>query len=76
MTNNSFIRTMYLTIKGLIAFIFLFPLFPIAVSAQPSADPLPPGYYIVVASYRLNQNSYAENYIRRINGDDVSLTTY
>lgn len=35
--------------------------------AQTSGTPLAPGYYIVVAAYKLNQDSYAQTYIDRIN---------
>ena len=41
-------------------------------NAQSTSNPLDPGYYIVVAAYRLGQDSYAENYIKRINNNEIS----
>lgn len=41
-------------------------------NAQSTSSPLDPGYYIVVAAYRLGQDSYAENYIKRINNSEMS----
>ncbi len=38
---------------------------------QEALNPLAPGYYIVVAAYRLSQDSYAKNYMQRINKDGV-----
>ena len=37
------------------------------LAAQDAASPLAPGYYIVVAAYRLGQDSYAKSYMQRIN---------
>ncbi len=56
------------------AIALLFQLIAIDSMAQPSGqgEPLPPGYYIVVAAYRLGQDSYATNYIKRINNDKIS----
>lgn len=39
--------------------------------AQATATPLASGYYVVVAAYRLGQDTYAQNYVNRINKDGV-----
>ncbi|MEQ8302317.1 MAG: OmpA family protein [Cyclobacteriaceae bacterium] len=43
----------------------------IEAKAQTAGSPLPPGYYIVVAAYRLHQDSYAKSYMERINRQDL-----
>lgn len=40
--------------------------------AQSTSNPLDPGYYIVVAAYRLGQDAYAESYIKRINNSEIN----
>lgn len=63
---------MRLPIQGILAIVLLFQLLTVETLAQSSGEPLPPGYYIVVAAYRLGQDSYATNYIKRINNDEIS----
>ena len=57
--------------KGILILLFLsqFPYFQ--SSAQTSATPLTSGYYVVVAAYRLGQDTYAQNYINRISKDGI-----
>jgi len=47
-----------------------FHLIPACVLAQDSSQALPPGYYIVVAAYRIGQDTYAQNYISRIKNNN------
>ena len=63
---------MRLFIKGILAVLLSLQLPTNEILAQTSGEPLPPGYYIVVAAYRLGQDSYATNYIKRINSDEIS----
>lgn len=44
------------------------------VQAQSSANSLAPGYYIVVAAYKLGQDSYAQNYLNRIKGSETNAS--
>ena len=63
---------MQLSVKGtftLLSFVFLTYT---KCSAQSPAVPLDKGYYVVVAAYRLGQETYAQNYINRINKDGVN----
>ncbi len=57
---------------GVLVALFCSLLLPTFNYAQTVADPLPPGYYIVVAAYRLHQSSYAESYINRISKEGMS----
>lgn len=57
-------------LKGIIALLFFSQLFPTKSIAQTSSS-LPPGYYIVVAAYKLHQDSYAQSYINRISKEGV-----
>lgn len=63
---------MRLYFRGILAIGFLFQFLAIDTLAQSSGEALPPGYYIVVAAYRLGQDAYATNYIKRINNDEIS----
>lgn len=63
---------MRLPIKGIFAIGFLFQFLAFDMPAQSSGEPLPPGYYIVVAAYRLGQDAYATNYIKKINNNEIS----
>jgi outer membrane protein OmpA-like peptidoglycan-associated protein len=58
--------------KGILAIVLLFQLLTVETLAQSSGEPLPPGYYIVVAAYRLGQDTYATNYIKGINNTEIS----
>lgn len=63
---------MQLSVKGtftLLSFVFLTYT---KCSAQSPAVPLDKGYYVVVAAYRLGQETYAQNYINRINKDGIN----
>jgi len=62
---------MRLSIKGLAVALVLFLLNPFNGLAQAPTNPLAPGYYIVVAAYRLGQDTYAQNYINRITKDGI-----
>ena len=61
---------MRLFTKGVVAFLCLLQLPLLKGNAQPSPAPLAPGYYVVVAAYRLGQDAYAKNYISTINHNE------
>lgn len=61
---------MLANLKGVIVMLFFSHLFPAQSIAQTS-NPLPPGYYIVVAAYKLHQDTYAQSYINRISKEGV-----
>ena len=63
---------MRLYFRGILTIGFIFQFLAIDTLAQSPGEPLPPGYYIVVAAYRLGQDSYANNYIKKINNDEIS----
>jgi len=62
---------MRLYTKGIFGLLFLFQLFYAEGRAQASVAPLAPGYYVVVAAYRLGQDAYAKNYINSINKEGI-----
>lgn len=55
--------------RGFLILLFLSQFLNFEGNAQTSAVPLPSGYYVVVAAYRLGQDTYAQNYINSINKD-------
>lgn len=57
--------------KSLTFSLIIFGAITSASWAQESSNPLAPGYYIVVAAYRLGQDSYAQNYMQRINKEGI-----
>lgn len=63
---------MRLNSTGLLVTLFLSQIFIIHTQAQSSAPALAPGYYVVVAAYRLHQDAYAKNYINSISKEGVS----
>lgn len=50
------------------------PLFPTESRGQSETQPLAPGYYIVVAAYRLGQDAYAQSYVNRISKADLKAS--
>ncbi len=56
--------------QGVLVFLSLLCL--VEGSGQSPSNPLPPGYYIVVAAYKLNQDAYAQTYISRISKEGVT----
>lgn len=63
---------MRLNSTGVLVTLFLSQIFIGRAHAQSSAPALAPGYYVVVAAYRLHQDSYAKNYINTISKDGVN----
>jgi len=62
---------MRLQSKGIFIALFLSQFLYFEGRAQTAAAPLASGYYVVVAAYRLGQDTYAQNYINRINKDGI-----
>ncbi|MEQ8425869.1 MAG: hypothetical protein RIA63_14220, partial [Cyclobacteriaceae bacterium] len=58
--------------NGVVSLLFLLSLPSFQSQAQTPTNPLAPGYYIVVAAYRLHQDSYAQSYVNRISKDGVT----
>ncbi|MEQ9415177.1 MAG: hypothetical protein RIF39_15185, partial [Cyclobacteriaceae bacterium] len=58
--------------KGILIVLFLSQFLYLQSIAQTSGAPLASGYYVVVAAYRLGQDTYAQNYINRINKDNIN----
>lgn len=57
--------------RGILALLFLSQLLYTEGRAQTSMAPLAPGYYVVIAAYRLGQDAYAKNYINSINKEGI-----
>lgn len=62
---------MRLQSKGIFIALFLSQFLYFEGRAQTAAAPLASGYYVVVAAYRMGQDTYAQNYINRINKDGI-----
>jgi len=52
--------------NGVVSLLLLLLLPSFQSQAQTPTNPLAPGYYIVVAAYRLHQDTYAQDYASRI----------
>ncbi|MBX2942053.1 MAG: OmpA family protein [Cyclobacteriaceae bacterium] len=62
---------MHLYARGIFTLLFLSQFFCIESRAQSSTPSLTPGYYVVVAVYRLGQEAYAESYINSIDKEGI-----